>query len=45
MEENLRRLVEEIKKSNELTLFFSKLWRRFSFVYTLLPTQRTTVSF
>ena len=27
MEENFRRLIEEIKKSSELTLFFSKLWR------------------
>lgn len=26
MEGNLRKLIDEIKKSNELTLFFSKLW-------------------
>jgi hypothetical protein len=26
MEKNFRRLLDEIKKSNELTLFFSKLW-------------------
>jgi hypothetical protein len=35
MEENFRRLIEEIKKSNELTLFFSKLWREDSTLSSL----------